>query len=222
MIFYLVVDPNDDLALVPPFITSLNVLQLQRVCCWGRVVSESKPDGEDVLNYLFVCFLITFITGTYIYIWARTLALDKRVISLLFICFCFLLFCLFSYLTFYVPVISDDERGSGGERYWLVVCLCTRGKRILRGDKFDDYLVRKWLFLGRGWRISVGMWMWLNYMDTAMAVDVNMEMGKGMHRNIWKWERVCTGNMCLMMCVWKYMDQLDTPIFIHSTGYSVP
>ena len=63
--------------------------------------------------------------------------------SLFFICSCFLFFCLFSHLTFYVPVISDDERGSGGERYWLVVCLCTRCKRILRGDKFDDYLVRK-------------------------------------------------------------------------------
>ena len=94
-----------------------------------------------------------------------------------------LFICLFSHLAFYIPVISDDERGSGGERYWLVVCLCTRCKRILRGDKFDDYLVRKWVFLGRGWRISVGMWIWLNYMDTAMAVDVN----------IWKWERVCTG-----------------------------
>ena len=181
MIFYLVVDPNDDLALVPPFITSLNVLQLQRVCCWGRVVSESKPDGEDVLNYLFVCFLITFITGTYIYErghwnWTRELL----ACCLFVFVFCFL--CFSSNLIFYVPVISDDERGPGGERYWLVVCLCTRCKRILRGDKFDDYLVRKWVFLGRGWRISVGMWMWLNYMDTAMAV----EMGKGMYRGKWK------------------------------------
>ena len=65
----------------------------------------------------------------------------------LFIC---LFVCILITLRFYVPVIPDDERGPGRERNGLVVCLCVRGKWILRGDKFDDYLVRNCVFLGYG------------------------------------------------------------------------